>query len=139
MAANLLAPADLTAEPLDLSSLLGDKVNALFDHPIEVVGFCDEEGVRFQSTFLGSSALAGTLLDGRAAHARDAQGQSVLQVLDDAGFAGTEASLQALAMDPEKVSVAVEVVSFWKDCMPVNACWSTHVGQCMPSTHVPTG
>src|SRR5437773_9461556 len=27
---------------------------------IEVIGFCDEEGVRYQSTYLGSKALAGT-------------------------------------------------------------------------------
>ncbi|HEY0549360.1 MAG TPA: allantoate amidohydrolase [Verrucomicrobiae bacterium] len=30
---------------------------------IEVIGFCDEEGVRFQNTYLGSRALAGTLTD----------------------------------------------------------------------------
>ncbi|GJX45490.1 allantoate deiminase 2, partial [Tanacetum coccineum] len=27
-------------------------------HPVEVITFCDEEGVRFQSTFLGSTAKA---------------------------------------------------------------------------------
>jgi allantoate deiminase len=32
----------------------------ILDNPIEVVGFCDEEGVRFHSTFLGSKAVAGT-------------------------------------------------------------------------------
>jgi allantoate deiminase len=32
----------------------------VLDNPIEVVGFCDEEGVRFHSTFLGSKAIAGT-------------------------------------------------------------------------------
>lgn len=30
-------------------------------HPIEVVSFCDEEGARFHTTFLGSRAMAGTL------------------------------------------------------------------------------
>lgn len=30
---------------------------------LEVIGFCDEEGVRFQTTYLGSRALAGTLTD----------------------------------------------------------------------------
>lgn len=103
-AAGLLQPGDVAqSTDFDLSAVLGDKVNALFDHPLEVIGFCDEEGVRFQSTFLGSSALAGTLLDGRAAHAQDADGHSVLQVLDEAGYTGTEASLQALAMNPDKV------------------------------------
>ncbi|CRK85047.1 allantoate amidohydrolase [Neobacillus massiliamazoniensis] len=32
----------------------------ILDNPLEVVGFCDEEGVRFHSTFLGSKAIAGT-------------------------------------------------------------------------------
>ena len=31
-----------------------------FDYAVEVAGFADEEGVRFQSTYLGSRALAGT-------------------------------------------------------------------------------
>jgi len=29
--------------------------------PVEVIAFCDEEGVRFQTTFLGSGAIAGIL------------------------------------------------------------------------------
>lgn len=104
IAAHVLQAGDiLQLDIIDLCTLLGDKVNNLFDHPLEVIGFCDEEGVRFQSTFLGSSALAGTLIDRGAARAQDAEGQSVLQVLDGAGFEGTEASLQALAMDPNKV------------------------------------
>ena len=37
-----------------------DKRGIRFANPIEVVGFADEEGVRFQSTYLGSRALAGT-------------------------------------------------------------------------------
>lgn len=28
---------------------------------LQVIAFCDEEGVRFQSTFLGSAAVAGIL------------------------------------------------------------------------------
>jgi len=30
-------------------------------YPVELVGFCDEEGVRFPSTLIGSRAIAGTL------------------------------------------------------------------------------
>ncbi|MDF2903501.1 MAG: allantoate amidohydrolase [Bacillus sp. (in: firmicutes)] len=30
------------------------------EHPIEVISFCDEEGARFHTTFLGSRAMAGT-------------------------------------------------------------------------------
>jgi len=29
--------------------------------PVEVIAFSDEEGVRFQTTFLGSAAVSGTL------------------------------------------------------------------------------
>ncbi|WP_348981225.1 Zn-dependent hydrolase [Bacillus sp. DNRA2] len=31
------------------------------EHPLEVICFCDEEGTRFHTTFLGSRAMAGTL------------------------------------------------------------------------------
>ncbi|KAF3327811.1 putative allantoate deiminase isoform X3 [Carex littledalei] len=42
--------------------------------PIEVIAFSDEEGIRFQSTFLGSAAIAGILPT------------SILQVSDKSGF-----------------------------------------------------
>lgn len=50
---------------------------------IEVVAFSDEEGVRFQSTFLGSKALAGDLIvgDGALHSFQDSQGQTLLEVL----------------------------------------------------------
>ncbi len=44
-------------------------VNVLFENnkrlknPIEVIGFSDEEGVRFHTTFLGSKAIAGTFIE----------------------------------------------------------------------------
>lgn len=63
------------------------------DFAIEVFGFGDEEGVRFQSTLLGSRAVAGsfeeTLLD-----KRDAQGISLRDALRDFGLdpAGTAAA-----------------------------------------------
>jgi allantoate deiminase len=47
---------------------------------IEVVGFGDEEGVRFGTTMLGSRALAGTL-DPAALEARDARGLTVREAL----------------------------------------------------------
>ena len=40
---------------------------------VEIIAFSDEEGVRFQSTFLGSKAVAGTLAP------------EALNVLDEAG------------------------------------------------------
>ncbi len=54
-------------------------------HAVEVIGFADEEGVRFGTTLLGSRAVAGTftpqLLD-----ARDAAGITMRQALNDAGL-----------------------------------------------------
>jgi allantoate deiminase len=47
---------------------------------IEVVGFGDEEGVRFGTTMLGSRAVAGTL-DPAALEARDARGVTVREAL----------------------------------------------------------
>ena len=52
---------------------------------IEVVGFGDEEGVRFGTTMLGSRALAGTL-DPRVLETQDAEGVSIAQALGDFGL-----------------------------------------------------
>lgn len=52
---------------------------------IEVVGFCDEEGVRFGSTLLGSRALAGTL-DLHVLERRDADGISLAEALTAMGL-----------------------------------------------------
>jgi allantoate deiminase len=58
---------------------------------IEVVGFGDEEGVRFGTTLLGSRAIAGTLDPG------------VLQVKDAQGVSIAEA-LRRFGLDPQQVS-----------------------------------
>ena len=47
---------------------------------IEVLGFGDEEGVRFGTTLLGSRALAGTL-DPKVLETRDAAGKSIAEAL----------------------------------------------------------
>ena len=60
---------------------------------IEVIGFGDEEGVRFGTTMLGSRALAGTL---------DAQ---VLTVKDAAGISIADA-LRSFGLEPSKVPEA---------------------------------
>jgi len=60
---------------------------------IEVVGFADEEGVRFSSTLLGSRAIAGTF-DPGVFEARDANGLSM-----------REAMLQ-FGLDPARVTAA---------------------------------
>src|SRR6202142_567107 len=63
---------------------------------IEVVGFADEEGVRFASTLLGSRAVAGTF---------DA---SVLNARDNAGLAKGDALVQ-FGVDPEHIGAAERV------------------------------
>jgi allantoate deiminase len=52
---------------------------------VEVVGFGDEEGVRFGTTLLGSRAVAG-ILDPAVLEARDAQGISIAEALRDFGL-----------------------------------------------------
>src|SRR5438067_1103259 len=52
---------------------------------IEVIGFGDEEGVRFGTTMLGSRALAGGV-EAAALGARDANGVSIEQALRDFGL-----------------------------------------------------
>lgn len=47
---------------------------------IEVVGFADEEGVRFSSTLLGSRAIAGTF-DNSVLEARDANGLTMCEAM----------------------------------------------------------
>jgi allantoate deiminase len=54
-------------------------------HAIEVIGFADEEGVRFGSTLLGSRAVAGTF-DSQVLDALDAQGISVRDAMVDFGL-----------------------------------------------------
>ena len=74
--------------------------------PIEIVAFADEEGLRFQTTYLGSSALAGTfdlafldLVDGAGVTLREAM----------AGFGGDPDGLAGAALQPGEVFAYVEV------------------------------
>ncbi|HWC18650.1 MAG TPA: allantoate amidohydrolase [Terriglobales bacterium] len=52
---------------------------------IEVIGFSDEEGVRFGIPFIGSRALAGTI-DQKLLDHKDAQGKSVRDAIQDFGL-----------------------------------------------------
>jgi allantoate deiminase len=65
---------------------------------IEVVGFADEEGVRFNSTLLGSRALAGTF-DERLLTARDRDGVSMSE------------ALQRFGLDPRHIGAAARAPS----------------------------
>ncbi len=63
---------------------------------IEVIGFADEEGVRFASTLLGSRAVAGTF------------DERVLSTRDAAGIAMREALVQ-FGLDPDHIGAAARV------------------------------
>ena len=60
---------------------------------IEVVGFADEEGVRFASTLLGSRAVAGTFVE------------SALATRDRAGLTMRDAMVQ-FGLDPDRIGAA---------------------------------
>lgn len=73
---------------------------------VEVVAFGDEEGTRFQSTLIGSRALAGTL-DDESLAALDAEGISVAEAIQ--AFGGDPAAIPDIARSPEQVLGFVEV------------------------------
>lgn len=73
---------------------------------LEVVGFADEEGVRFGTTLLGSRAIAGTF-DGEVLNATDASGTSMRQALRDYGL--DPAAIGAAARRPEEVLAYAEL------------------------------
>lgn len=82
--------------------------SALLRRSLRVVGFADEEGVRFQSTYLGSRALAGSLAASGALDARDGAGVTLREALAAEG-AGDEAALRALGVVPSAARAYVEV------------------------------
>jgi allantoate deiminase len=59
---------------------------------VEVVGFADEEGVRFGTTLLGSRAIAGTL-DPKILQMTDSHGVSIARALEDFGLDPREVPL----------------------------------------------
>ncbi|HEV2611017.1 MAG TPA: allantoate amidohydrolase [Noviherbaspirillum sp.] len=73
---------------------------------LEVIGFAEEEGVRFQSTFLGSSAVAG-LFDMALLDRSDAAGITMRDALQAAGH--EPGAIPALARDPSGLLGFIEV------------------------------
>ncbi|SFM26988.1 N-carbamoyl-L-amino-acid hydrolase [Rugamonas rubra] len=72
----------------------------------EVIGFCEEEGVRYQSTFLGSNAVIGQF-DQSLLDKLDADGVSMRAALAEAGH--DVGQIAAIARDPAEVLAFVEV------------------------------
>ena len=75
-------------------------------YDLEIVAFADEEGVRYRSTFLGSSALAGTF-DPRLLDAIDDDGVAMRDALRAAGH--DPAAIAGIARDAGRVAAYVEV------------------------------
>jgi allantoate deiminase/N-carbamoyl-L-amino-acid hydrolase len=73
---------------------------------VEVIGFSEEEGVRFKSTFLGSGAIAGRF-DPGLLDRTDADGVSMRSALLDAGH--DIAAIAGIARDPDDLLGFVEV------------------------------
>lgn len=73
---------------------------------LEVIAFSDEEGVRFNSTFLGSSAVAG-LFDMALLEEVDAEGVTMRHALEQAGH--DVRAIGAIARDPAQLLGFVEV------------------------------
>jgi allantoate deiminase len=67
-------------------------------YAVEVIGFSEEEGVRFGTPFLGSRALVGTL-DDELLKRNDAQGISIRQALEHFGLNPAEIPKAALPGD----------------------------------------
>lgn len=76
--------------------------------PVEVIAFSDEEGVRFQSTFLGSAAIAG-VLPVSTLQTHDKSGVTVQGALKETGIEITEENLLQLNYSPESVWGYIEV------------------------------
>ncbi len=76
------------------------------DTAVELIAFSDEEGTRFASTLVGSSAVAGNF-NPELLHATDADGQTLEQALKDLG--SDPGRIGAVARDPASVSGFFEV------------------------------
>ena len=73
-----------------------EALNALgivLPYPVEIIGFCDEEGLRFSSTLFGSRAITGDLT------------QENLQERDGDGVSIAEA-MSSMGLDPQKLENA---------------------------------
>src|SRR6266487_486432 len=73
---------------------------------IEVVGFADEEGGRYQSTYLGSKVLAGTFNRDNLNH-KDADGVTMAEAIRN--FGGNPEALAGAKLDRDRLLGYVEV------------------------------
>ncbi len=79
-------------------ALLGALIGRKHPFAIEVVGFSEEEGVRFGTPFIGSRALVGSL-DEDLLSRQDAQGISIRKAIEDFGLNPEEIAQAAIGDD----------------------------------------
>ena len=91
--------------PVALAGYLHERGERLPFH-LDVVGFAEEEGVRFRSTFLGSSAITGRF-DPALLDQRDGDGVTMRAALAAAG--ADPAAIPGIARDPASLLGFVEV------------------------------
>ncbi len=75
---------------------------------LDVVAFAEEEGLRFHTSFLASTALAGQF-DFARLEQRDAGGVTLREAMIAAGLPGTEEAIGGCAVDPARLLGFVEV------------------------------
>jgi N-carbamoyl-L-amino-acid hydrolase len=75
---------------------------------IDVVAFAEEEGLRFRSSFLASSALVGQF-DFARLDQKDADGVTLREAMCAAGLPGTEEAIASCAVDPSRLLGYIEV------------------------------
>ena len=91
--------------PIALVQYLNERGERLPFH-LEVVGFAEEEGVRYRGTFLGSSAITGRF-DAALLEQRDGKGVSMRAALEAAGH--DPSAIPAIARSPDSLLGFVEV------------------------------
>jgi OHCU decarboxylase len=77
-------------------------------YTLKIIAFAEEEGVRFKSTFLGSSALAGRF-DPSVLESRDPDGVSMREAMRGAGLEPDAGRIAAAALDSRELLGFVEV------------------------------
>ncbi|MGO9587149.1 MAG: allantoate amidohydrolase [Limisphaerales bacterium] len=87
-----------------VEQLYRDRIRLPF--AIEVVGFADEEGERYQTAYLGSKVLAGCF-DERDLRRKDADGVSMANAINR--FGGNPAKMKSARLNPKNLLGYVEV------------------------------
>jgi len=93
--------------PIAVASHLHERGERLPFH-FDVVAFAEEEGLRFRTSFLASSALVGQFDYARLDH-RDADGVTMREAMCAAGLPGTEDAIAGAAIDSSRLLGYIEV------------------------------